>query len=194
MGYSIELKHKDGTTMTMGNSMFVKSNVVPVGYDENNGTFYEMPQTEASLGITYNYSKYYYEATEGDERFAHYDDGELVYGIRGLYGKTPKQSIEMLVDMVYRIKTNHQNKDKSWKIKECERVLFYDEKGNQLDIIDTFRDDSKVIEKVEKYAISEGDTSNYWESTAANAVEPLYDMIKIALEFIEEDECYWDGD
>ena len=56
-------------------------------------------QTEADIDITYNYSRYYYEATDGDIWFAHEDvsayhadetqgPAETEYGIRGLYGST----------------------------------------------------------------------------------------------------------
>ena len=61
--------------------------------------------TEAWLNVTYNYSNYYYAATEGDERFF----GKLWYeepknlGIRGIYGKTGAESIRMLHDMICRI-------------------------------------------------------------------------------------------
>lgn len=61
--------------------------------------------TEAWLNVTYNYSKYYYAATEGDDRFF----GQLWYeepknlGIRGIYGKTGAESIRMLHDMICRI-------------------------------------------------------------------------------------------
>lgn len=61
--------------------------------------------TEAWLNVTYNYAQYYYDATEGDDRFF----GQLWYdkpknlGIRGIYGKTGAESIRMLHDMICRI-------------------------------------------------------------------------------------------
>ena len=42
---------------------------------------------------------------------------------------------------------------------------------------------------VKKYC--EGDTSNYWESTAANAIKPLYQLIALAK---MRPDCVWDGD
>lgn len=60
---------------------------------------------EAWLNITYNYDNYYFDATEGDDRFF----GQLWYdkpknlGIRGIYGKTGAESIRMLHDMICRI-------------------------------------------------------------------------------------------
>lgn len=61
---------------------------------------------EAWLNITYNYANYYYDATEGDDRFfgkLWYDEPKNL-GIRGIYGKTGAESIPMLKDMVERIK------------------------------------------------------------------------------------------
>lgn len=61
---------------------------------------------EAWLNITYNYANYYYDATEGDDRFfgkLWYDEPKNL-GIRGIYGKTGAESIPMLQEMVERIK------------------------------------------------------------------------------------------
>ena len=40
------------------------------------GTFAIGGTTELWLNITYNYAHYYYEATEGDPRFAHKEDDD----------------------------------------------------------------------------------------------------------------------
>ena len=45
-------------------------------------------------------------------------------------------------------------------------------------------------EEVE-YEISEGETSNYWDSTAANALKPIYQLIALAK---MRPDCIWDGD
>jgi len=61
---------------------------------------------EAWLNITYNYANYYYDATEGDDRFfgkLWYDEPKNL-GIRGIYGKTGAESIPMLQEMIERIK------------------------------------------------------------------------------------------
>ncbi len=39
--------------------------------------------------------------------------------------------------------------------------------------------------------VSEGDTSNYWLATAANAMKPLYQLIALAK---MRPQCIWDGD
>ena len=45
-------------------------------------------------------------------------------------------------------------------------------------------------EEVE-FEVSEGDTSDYWLDTAANAIKPLYQLIALAK---MSPDCIWDGD
>lgn len=82
-------------------------------------------QTEAYIDITYNYSRYYYEATDGDIWFAHEDvsayhadetqgPAETEYGIRGLYGSTSAESIPMLMDMIVMATNCLMGKDIVW--------------------------------------------------------------------------------
>ncbi|WP_196810153.1 hypothetical protein [Butyrivibrio sp. WCD3002] len=74
-------------------------------YDEKTGMFAIAPTAEAWLNITYSYSRYYYDAAEGDNRFYGLDcNGNYTnLGIRGIYGKTALESIPMLNDMAERI-------------------------------------------------------------------------------------------
>lgn len=53
---------------------------------------------------------------------------------------------------------------------------------------------TKLIQKDEKYSVSEGDTSDYWEATAANAMIPLMDMLNMALTNMNNPDAVWDGD
>ena len=82
-------------------------------------------QTEADIDITYNYSRYYYEATDGDIWFAHEDvsayyadetqgPAETEYGIRGLYDSTSAESIPMLMDMIVMATNCLMGKDSVW--------------------------------------------------------------------------------
>ena len=78
------------------------------------GTYQVGGTSEAWLNITYNYSGYYYDATDGDERFFgktndDYDDEKpRNLGIRGIYGKTGAQSIPMLNAMISRIEEKYK--------------------------------------------------------------------------------------
>ena len=108
MSYDIELKNKvTGETAKMRHPQYVRGGTVPAKLNPMTGELEQAEQAEAHINITYNYSHYYYEATDGDPRFAHdkVSDGtqgpiETEYGIRGLYGKTPAESIPMLIDMI----------------------------------------------------------------------------------------------
>lgn len=96
-------------------------------------------QTEADIDITYNYSRYYYEATDGDIWFAHEDvsayyadetqgPAETEYGIRGLYDSTSAESIPMLMDMIVMATNCLMGKDIVWsgglKKEELNAFLF----------------------------------------------------------------------
>ena len=128
------------------------------------GTFAIGGTNELWLNITYNYSSYYYEVTDGDDRFAHdevsayYADGtcgpvKTEYGIRGIYGKTGAQSIPMLRDMILRI----ENK---------------------------YKVNGEWVE-------NEGPKEYYWDDTAGNAIKPLYQLIAMAQ---MRPDGIWDGD
>ena len=46
-------------------------------------------------------------------------------------------------------------------------------------------------EEIIEYEVDEGDTSNYWLATAANAIKPLHQLIALAK---MRSDCIWDGD
>lgn len=172
-------------------------------HDMRGGIYALGGTTELWLNITWNYAHYYYEATNGDKRFAHeevtgYTDGkpdgvETEYGIRGIYGKTGAESVPMLEDMIKRIEGKYKNESGEWKIGRRKRGVVYDEYGyrTKMSILEAARSNIKYTVKEEEYDISEGDTSDYWEETAANALRPLHQLIAMAQ--IRPDGV-WDGD
>lgn len=179
--------------------MFVRGGTVPAVVNSYTGQLEQTQSEEAHVNVTYNYAKYYYEATDGDARFVHYDeDNEPHYGIRGLYGKTPSESIPMLQDMVRRIKDKYTDQIGNWVTTKRTRTRVYDKNGNELDepplVIALTRSDDIASYRDEEYEVYEGDTSNYWEETAQNAILPLMNMIAMASQFFEEDNLVWDGD
>lgn len=155
------------------------------------GTYRMGGTTELWLNITYNYSHYYYEATDGDPRFAHdevscyYADGttgpvETEYGIRGIYGKTGLESIPMLEDMIKRITEKYQ-KNGEWIVTERKKARWYDESGKEVeDPIRLMINGQKVTKEEYTVNISEGPNDDYWEETAANAIRPLYQLMTMA--------------
>ena len=174
-----------------------------VAHDMRGGTYALGGTTELWLNITWNYAHYYYEATDGDKRFAHeeitgYTNGEpdgveTRYGIRGIYGKTGAESIPMLEDMINKIESTYKDESGEWKTARRKRRVVYDENGNRtkMDVYEADRSNIEYTVKVEEYDISEGDTSNYWTDTAANALRPLYQLIAMAR--IRPDGI-WEGD
>lgn len=195
MSYDIDLvSKKTGKTVMLKNPLYVRGGTVKAELTKD-GRLVQAIETEASINITYNYSQYYYDATEGDSRFQKKDeDGKIITGIRGLYGMTPAESIPVITDMVMRIQQKYKDENGKWIHTERTRKHYFDKDGNEIkDVIGAIMNHEVYSETEEKYIVSEGDTSNYWERTAANAIRPLYDMIYMAVDCLTED-CYWDGD
>lgn len=48
-----------------------------------------------------------------------------------------------------------------------------------------------VKEEIIEYEVNEGDTSDYWLATTANALKPLYQLLALAK---MRPDCIWDGD
>lgn len=179
--------------------MFVRGGTVPAVVNSNTGQLEQTQSEEAHVNVTYNYSRYYDEATEGDERFLHnWHSDEPEYGIRGLYGKTPSESILMLQDMVRRIKHKYTDQTGNWVTTKRTRTRVYDKYGKEIDehplVVALTRWNDIASYRYEEYEVYEGDTSNYWEETAQNAILPLMNMIAMASQFFAEDNLVWDGD
>lgn len=208
MSYDIELKNKvTGETTTMRHPQYVRGGNVPARLNPMTGELEQAEQIEASINITYNYSHYYYEATDSDPRFAHdkvsahYADGtqgpiKTEYGIRGLYGKTPAESIPMLMDMIEKIKQNYTDENGEWIETERTKTVYL-RNGQEIperEEIDAILHHTYDEEKEIKFMVNEGDMSNYWTATAANAIKPLQDMIVMASDNLTEKDIVWSGD
>lgn len=133
--------------------------------------------TEAELNITYNYGRYYREVYEK--------------GIRTIYGMSGCDSIEVLEKMIEHICTKYK-KNGEWIKTKRMQTTFYDKNGEEVDYVSVVFG-KKEYEREEKVEIEvcEGDTSDYWLDTAANAVRPLYQLISLAK---MRPDCIWDGD
>ena len=160
------------------------------------GTYAIGGTRELWLNVTYNYASYYYEATEGDERFAHQEKrrDEFVneYGIRGIYGKSGAESIPMLTDMISRIENKYKTSSGEWitTVREKRRVHGADGKVYE-DALDLIFKGIKFTEEKYEVEISEGPNPNYWEATAGNAIKPLHQLIAMAR---LRPDGIWDGD
>lgn len=197
MSYDIDLiNRKTKKVLTMRNPGYVRGGTVPAELNEY-GELVQAKQIEVSINITYNYASYYYDAAEGDPRFLVEEDGEMKNGgIRGIYGKTAGEAFFMLMDLRRRIMDKYYDAKKDeWKIGNRQRAHLYDENGNEYDDpIYAILHDLPRTEEIEDYTVSEGDISNYWEKTAANAIQPLVDMGYMSMEYLYDDDAVWDGD
>ena len=157
------------------------------------GTYAIGGTRECWLNVTWNYSNYYFEAADGDERFAYQDsDGKIEHGFRGLYGKTAVESIPMLEDLAARIGKKYKNPDGTWKTARRKRQRFFDNHGIEIDFPQYIKlPDGKRSCKEDDYVVSEGDTSNYYERTAANAIKALEQLEAFAK---LRPDGVWDGD
>lgn len=159
------------------------------------GTYQVGGSTELWLNVTYNYGHYYYEATEGDPRFANEQRGkdgpEIRYGIRGIYGKTGLESIPMLEDMIAKIEAAYK-KDGEWITTKRTKYRCLDMDGNEIEdpIYAILHGIPHRDEEYEVW-INEGPNEDYWEATAANAIKPLHQLIAFAK---MRPDGIWEGD
>ena len=146
-------------------------------YHPETGTFTPALNTDAHLNITYNYGCYYKEVEKE--------------GIRAIYGKDGCDSIKILENMIHFLE-NKYKVDDEWITGKRTKTVYYDRNGREVDDTDAIfgRKEYDREEEVE-YEVSEGDTSNYWEATAANAIKPLYQLIALAK---MRPDCVGDGD
>lgn len=202
MSYDIELiNRKTKQPLLLSQPQYIRGGTVKAKLDENDNLV-QTKETEASINITYNYSHYYVEATRDDRRFfkqeanAEGNVTENSAGIRGLYGKTAAESLPMLRDMIERIKKKYMDQETGeWSVTKRKKVHFYDENGVEYkDPINAIINSLPYRKEEEIYEVSEGDTSNYWEGTAANAIIPLMDMLYMAVEHLFDEEAVWNGD
>ena len=145
-------------------------------YDESTGEFTPRPSKEASLNITYNYAQYYRLGAAGDERFSE-------TGIRGIYGKTGAESIPMLESMIAKIEEVYKP-DGKWITTSRHKVKYTDNKtGKELQPIEIIVQEIPQTDFTRSefdVSVDEGNTSDYWEPTAANALIPLHQLLVMA--------------
>jgi len=207
VSYDIRLTEpSSGNTIQFPFNHLMIGGTFPADYDEKTKKFSPRPHSEAWLNITYNYSGYYYTATDGDSRFAHdevsayYADGTVgptvtEYGIRGIYGKTGAESIPMLEDMISRIEEKYKI-DGKWIDTEREECRYVDKvTGEEVDYLNDIvcanKDPDSITEELYTKIVNEGPTDDYWEDTAGNSVKPLYQLLAMAK---MRPDGIWDGD
>ena len=129
------------------------------------------------MNVTYNYGGYYKEVYEK--------------GIRQIYGLSGVDSISILENMIATI-TDKYKKDDVWTSTKRTKVICYDEEENELEnMLVLLKQQTPAKEEIVEYEVNEGDTSDYWMATAANAIRPLHQLIALAK---MRPDCIWDGD
>ena len=178
MSYDIHLKDPvTGEVATIPGHLMM-GGTYKADYHPETGTFTPALNTEADLNITYNYSSYYYEVYKEN-------------GIRTIYGMSGIDSIPVLEKMILCIEEKYK-RNGEWIVSDRKETVYYDKNDNEVDLCDiVFK--NAVYERKDgiEIRVSEGDTSDYWLATAANALKPLHQLI--ALEKMRPD-CIWDGD
>ena len=151
-------------------------------YDSDSGKFSAKPNTEAWINITYNYSRYFREAIKS---IVNSEDG-----IRYFNKKKTIDCIPIVSKMIKYIEDKYRDSSGDWIKGERFKTEYINKVTNERmdfnkylyfithDIGNAEVDD--VIEPIEiKYTISEGDTSDYWETTAANALSALHKLLAL---------------
>lgn len=170
MSYDFTLKNKKtGETLTM-----------PIKYNLYGGTYEIGGTNKCWLNITYNYSKYYYEASENDNRFRLQDGSNGA--LNALEGISGLDSIPLLNDLINRIRTKYMVDGEWLKHDEIKKVPFDKKSGEEIinwqnNNIDKLKDVNWV--NVSTF-IDEGETDNYWKATAKNAVTALEGLLFLA--------------
>ena len=79
-----------------------------------------------------------------------------------------------------------------WITTKRKTTIYYDRNGNKIDDVLVLLHKPPDVKKEEtELEVNEGDTSDYWLATAANAIKPLYQLIALAK---MRTDCIWDGD
>lgn len=178
MSYDIYLKDPvtEETAEVPGHLM--RGGTYMADYHPESGTFTPALNTGANLNITYNYGHYYYEVYKED-------------GIRAIYGKSGLDSIPILEGMIAHLEKKYKKKGE-WITTKRNKTIYYDENGNEIDGMIAFIEKITPVRKEDiEFEVSEGDTSDYWLDTVANAIRPLYRLIALAK---MRPDCIWDGD
>lgn len=176
-------------TLELPNKHLMTGGTYRADYDEKTGEFTPSAIAEAWLNVTYNYSRYYYEASDRDLRF-YVDKNEnyidlntpiedcINQGIRALNNRTGEQSICMFDDLIMRIKGRYFKDDDWITTKRTIKVKNYN--GKEIDFRDRRYLDLLEQPYDKEIDVYEGDTSNYWFATAALALRPLYQLKTMA--------------
>ena len=178
MSYDIRLKDPVTNETLEVPAHLLTGGTYAAEYDEATKTFYPKPITEAWLNITYNYSGYFGEAMKEVCGKSH--------GINEFNKLEASQCLPIISKMIDCIRGKYSDPvkpgslDRIWKTRKETRAIYIDKDGKKIDgneflvlSITKNLDKSKYTKEEFEVEINEGDTSDYWERTAANAISAL---------------------
>lgn len=178
MSYDIYLKDPVTRETAEVPGHLMRGGTYVADYHPESGTFTPALNTKAHLNITYNYGHYYHEVYKEE-------------GIRAIYGKSGLDSISMLEKTIVYLEEKYKVNGE-WITTKRNKTIYYDENGNEIDgMIALINKITPTRKEDIEFEVSEGDTSDYWLDTAANAIRPLYQLIALAK---MRPDCIWDGD
>lgn len=178
MSYDIYLK--DSTTKETAEvpGHLMIGGTYKADYHPETGTFTPALNTDAHLNVTYNYGRYYYEVYKEK-------------GIRTIYGMFGLESIMVLEKMISFLEEEYKVKGE-WICTKRKKTIYYDRDGKEIkDIVAVIQMDTPCRTEEIEVEVYEGDTSDYWQATAVNAIKPLYQLMTLAK---MRPDCIWDGD
>ena len=100
------------------------------------------------------------------------------------------------MDMIEKIKQNYTDENGEWIETERTKTIYL-RNGKEIserEEIDAILHHTYDEKKEIKFMVNEGDMSNYWTATAANAIKPLLDMIVMSTDNLTEKDVVWSGD
>lgn len=177
MSYDIRLKDPvSGETLELPHQHMMAGGTMHA--EMVDGRLVPAPTTDAWLNVTYNYGCYYRETFPEN-------------GIREIYGKSGAESISILDAMIDTIR-NHYQKDGEWVTTKHSKRVYYDLNGNEIeDWLDAVLNERPYTTEDIEYDLCECPNDDYWEATAANALQPLYQLRAMAQ---LRPDGIWDGD
>ncbi len=133
---------------------------------------------DAYINITYNYAPYYAEALPEEECIK---NGWGREGARAVCGRSGAEAVPILDLMISRIKDRYCPGGE-WQTRHVVRSEYVRKEDGIIALLESGdRMDELYETRTEEYDISEGSTEDYWEATAANALEGLYKLRALSL-------------
>lgn len=183
MSYDLELVSKNGKPakmmllQTTGSVYKLKGKAAREAVDN---------ALSSDIAITYNYSQYFYDATDSKD-FTHKEEGKPL-GIYCLDGVNVEESVVLIGKMISNICKKYRKKGE-WISTMREETRYYNTDGKELGPEENTS--AKGVKAVKKrHKVSEAPSDNYWDATAGNAVLALRKLLVMCAQ-CEDCDAVW---